>query len=87
MPRKRRPRRLINRYAQSRLYDVETRTYVSVERLREWRGKGFEIVIREVETGRFVSDEVLPTGFDALNLILTRSASGPTGRQAACPCR
>ena len=37
MPRKRRPRRLINRYAQSRLYDVET--------------------------GRFVSDEVLPSGF------------------------
>ena len=58
-------RRLINRYAQSRLYDVETRTYVSVEQLREWRGEGFEVVIREVETGRFVSDEVLPTGFDA----------------------
>ncbi|MBN4097400.1 MULTISPECIES: polyhydroxyalkanoate synthesis regulator DNA-binding domain-containing protein [unclassified Methylobacterium] len=65
MPRKRRPRRLINRYAQSRLYDVKTRTYVSVEQLREWRGEGFEVVIREVETGRFVSDEVLPTGFDA----------------------
>nr|WP_187299675.1 hypothetical protein [Methylobacterium sp. B34] len=35
MPRKRRPRRLINRYAQSRLYDVKTRTYVSVEQLRD----------------------------------------------------
>ncbi len=65
MPRKRRPRRLINRYAQSRLYDVETRTYVSVERLREWRGEGYDVVIREVETGRYVSDEVLPSGFDA----------------------
>ena len=65
MPRKRRPRRLVNRYAQSRLYDVETRTYVSLERLREWRSEGFDVVIREVETGRFVSDEVLPSGFDA----------------------
>ncbi|MBE7246303.1 MAG: polyhydroxyalkanoate synthesis repressor PhaR [Actinomycetospora chiangmaiensis] len=65
MRRKRRPRRLINRYAQSRLYDVETQTYVSVERLRELRGEGFDVVIREVETGRFVSDEVLPSGFDA----------------------
>ena len=63
MPRKRRPRRLINRYAQSRLYDVETRTYVSVEQLRDLRGAGFDVVIREVETGRFVSAEVLPSGF------------------------
>ncbi len=65
MPRKRRPRRLINRYAKSRLYDVETRTYVSIERLRELRGEGFDVVIREVESGRYVSNEVLPTGFDA----------------------
>ncbi|MGU3663870.1 polyhydroxyalkanoate synthesis regulator DNA-binding domain-containing protein [Methylobacterium sp. A49B] len=65
MPRKRRPRRLINRYAQRRLYDVETRTYVSVEQLRELRVEGFEVVIREVETGRYVSDEILPSGFDA----------------------
>ena len=65
MPRKRRPRRLIKRYAQSRLYDVETRTYVTIERLREWRGEGYDVVIREVETGRYVSEEVLPSGFDA----------------------
>jgi polyhydroxyalkanoate synthesis regulator protein len=65
MPRKRRPRRLINRYAQSRLYDVETRTYVSLERLRDLRAEGFDVVIRDVETGRYVSDEVLPSGFDA----------------------
>lgn len=65
MAQKRRPRRLINRYAQSRLYDVETRTYVSVERLRELRSEGFDVVIREVETGRYVNNEVLPSGFDA----------------------
>ncbi|MFC6788975.1 polyhydroxyalkanoate synthesis regulator DNA-binding domain-containing protein [Methylobacterium komagatae] len=65
MPRKRRPRRLINRYGQTRLYDVETGTYVSVDRLRELRSEGYEVVVREVETGRFVSDEVLRPGLDA----------------------
>ncbi|WP_267359323.1 MULTISPECIES: polyhydroxyalkanoate synthesis regulator DNA-binding domain-containing protein [unclassified Methylobacterium] len=64
MPRKKRPRRLINRYAQSRLYDVETRSYVSMDRLKELRSEGYEVV-REVETGRFVSEEVLRPGFDA----------------------
>ncbi|MEL6062189.1 MULTISPECIES: polyhydroxyalkanoate synthesis regulator DNA-binding domain-containing protein [unclassified Methylobacterium] len=65
MPRKKRPRRLINRYAQTRLYDVETRSYVTVDRLKEFRSAGYEVVVREVETGRFVSDEVLRPGFDA----------------------
>ncbi|WP_342110078.1 polyhydroxyalkanoate synthesis regulator DNA-binding domain-containing protein [Methylobacterium sp. SI9] len=65
MPRKKRPRRLINRYARTRLYDVETRSYVSVDRLKELRSEGYEVVVREVETGRFVSDEVLRPGFDA----------------------
>lgn len=65
MPRKRRPRRLINRYGQTRLYDVETGAYVSVDRLRELRSEGYEVVVREVETGRFVSDEVLRPGLDA----------------------
>ncbi len=65
MPRKRRPRRLINRYGQTRLYDVATGTYVSVDRLRELRSEGYEVVVREVETGRFVSDEVLRPGLDA----------------------
>ena len=65
MPRKRRPRRLINRYGRTRLYDVETGTYVSVDRLRELRSEGYDVVVREVETGRFVSDEVLRPGFDA----------------------
>ncbi|GJD33298.1 polyhydroxyalkanoate synthesis regulator DNA-binding domain-containing protein [Methylobacterium aerolatum] len=65
VPRKRRPRRLINRYAQARLYDVSTQTYVTIDRLKEWRSEGFEVVVREVETGRFVTDCVLPSGFDA----------------------
>jgi polyhydroxyalkanoate synthesis regulator protein len=65
MPRKRRPRRLINRYAQSRLFDVETGTYVSLARLKELRCEGYEVVIREVETGRFVTEDVLPPGLDA----------------------
>jgi len=65
VPRKRRPRRLINRYRQSRLYDVTTATYVTVDRLKEWRADGFEVIVREVETGRYVTDTVLPSGFDA----------------------
>lgn len=65
LARKRRPRRLINRYAQARLYDVTTGTYVSVEQLKLWRAEGFEVVVREVESGRYVTDTVLPTGFDA----------------------
>ncbi|MGT2481479.1 polyhydroxyalkanoate synthesis regulator DNA-binding domain-containing protein [Methylobacterium oryzae CBMB20] len=65
MPRKRRPRRLINRYAGSRLYDVETGTYVTLDRLKEMRGAGCEVVVREVETGRFVTEDVLRPGLDA----------------------
>ena len=62
---KRRPRRLINRYAQARLFDVSSQTYVTIDRLKEWRAEGFEVVVREVETGRFVTECVLPQGFDA----------------------
>ncbi|MCJ2125719.1 polyhydroxyalkanoate synthesis regulator DNA-binding domain-containing protein [Methylobacterium sp. J-077] len=64
MPRKRRPRRLINRYGQTRLYDVETASYVSLARLREWRSEGYEVVIRDVENGRFVTEDVLRAGLD-----------------------
>jgi polyhydroxyalkanoate synthesis regulator protein len=65
MPRKRRPRRLINRYAQRRLYDVETATYVTLDRLKELRCEGYEVVVREVETGRYVIEDVLRPGLDA----------------------
>ncbi|MCJ2050367.1 polyhydroxyalkanoate synthesis regulator DNA-binding domain-containing protein [Methylobacterium sp. J-070] len=65
MPRKPRPRRLINRYAQTRLYDVASGTYVSLDRLKELRSEGYEVVVREVETGRFVTEEVLRPGLDA----------------------
>jgi polyhydroxyalkanoate synthesis regulator protein len=63
--RKQRPRRLINRYGQARLYDVDTASYVTVTQLREWRSEGFDVVVREVETGRFVTEAILPPGFDA----------------------
>ncbi len=65
MPRKQRPRRLINRYGQARLYDIASATYVTVAQLREWRSEGFEVVVREVETGRYVTEAILPPGFDA----------------------
>ncbi|MBE7198067.1 MAG: polyhydroxyalkanoate synthesis repressor PhaR [Parafilimonas terrae] len=64
MPRKRRPRRLINRYGQIRLYDVETASYVTLARLKEWRGEGYEVVVRDVESGRFVTEDVLRPGLD-----------------------
>lgn len=65
MPRKRRPRRLINRYAQVRLYDVETATYVSLDRLKELRCEGYEVLVRDAETGRYVTEDVLRPGLDA----------------------
>jgi polyhydroxyalkanoate synthesis regulator protein len=65
MPKKRCPRRLINHYAQARLYDVSTARYVTIAQLKEWRSEGFDVVVREVETGRFVTEAVLPPGFDA----------------------
>jgi polyhydroxyalkanoate synthesis regulator protein len=64
MPRKRRPRRLINRYGHTRLYDVETASYVSLTRLKELRSEGYEVVVRDVENGRFVTDDVLRPGLD-----------------------
>ncbi len=64
MPRKRRPRRLINRYGRTRLYDVETATYVSVARLKHLRSEGYEVVVRDVEDGRFVTEDVLRPGLD-----------------------
>ncbi len=65
MARKRRERRLINRYAQARLYDVTTGSYVGVEQLKVWRAEGFEVIVRDVESGRYVTETVLPSGFDA----------------------
>lgn len=65
MPRKRRPRRLINRYARTRLYDVETGTYVALDRLKELRSEGYEVVVRDVETGCYVTEDVLRPGLDA----------------------
>lgn len=64
MPRKRRPRRLINRYGRIRLYDVETAAYVSLARLKELRSEGYEVVVRDVENGRFVTEDVLRPGLD-----------------------
>lgn len=65
MARTRRPQRLINRYGRIRLYDVTTATYVTIAQLKEWRSEGFEVVVREVETGRYITEAVLPPGFDA----------------------
>lgn len=65
VPRKRRPQRLINRYAQSRLCDVTIANYVTVEQLKDWRAEGFEVIVREVETGRYVTGAILPSSFDA----------------------
>ncbi len=38
---------------------------MSLDRLKELRSEGYEVVVREVETGRFVTEEVLRPGLDA----------------------
>ncbi len=64
MSKKGRPRRLINRYGRTRLYDVESATYLSVARLRDLRSEGYEVVFRDVEDGRIVTEVVLRPGHD-----------------------
>lgn len=51
--------RLLRRYAGIRLYDVESRTYVSVAQLRTWLDQGRPVVVREAETGQFVTEAVI----------------------------
>lgn len=56
-----RPQRLrqLRRYAGTRLYDPESRTYVSADEVERLRMEGQRISIRDVETGQDVTDEVL----------------------------
>jgi polyhydroxyalkanoate synthesis regulator protein len=46
---------LVKRYARSRLYDTCTSRYVSLDELRDWRARGIEFVVRDVETGDEIS--------------------------------
>jgi polyhydroxyalkanoate synthesis regulator protein len=56
---KAREQRLIKRYAGSRLYDPSSGSYVSVEDLKRWHIDGYEVVVRDAETGQFVTQDVL----------------------------
>ncbi|MCJ2040865.1 polyhydroxyalkanoate synthesis regulator DNA-binding domain-containing protein [Methylobacterium sp. E-025] len=57
MPKKR-PQSILQlrRYAGSRLYDPERKTYVSAEDLDRFRAEGHRISVRDVETGQDVTD-------------------------------
>lgn len=57
MPRKRPlPVRELKRYGGSRLYDPESKTYVSVDDVERFRMDGQRVTIRDVETGQDVTD-------------------------------
>ena len=58
---KTREQRLIRRYAGSRLYDPSSRSYVSVKDLKRWHIEGYDVVVRDAETGQFVTQDVLAT--------------------------
>ncbi|MBX9933497.1 MAG: hypothetical protein K2Y56_18565 [Methylobacterium sp.] len=53
------PVRNLRRYGGSRLCDRETRTYFSAHDLERLVRKGVRISIREVETDRDVTDEII----------------------------
>ncbi len=60
MPKNRTQRlRLLKRYAGTRLYDPESRTYISADDVERFRIEGQRISIRDVETGQDVTDETL----------------------------
>jgi polyhydroxyalkanoate synthesis regulator protein len=56
-----REQRIIKRYAGSRLYEPNTKSYVSVDDLKRWRLEGYVISVRDTETGQFVTQDVLAT--------------------------
>lgn len=51
--------RLLKRYAGVRLYDPESKTYVSADAAERFRMEGQRISIRDVKTGQDVTDETL----------------------------
>ncbi|TXN46564.1 polyhydroxyalkanoate synthesis regulator DNA-binding domain-containing protein [Methylobacterium sp. WL7] len=65
MARKSRPRRLITRYAGVRLYDVAAKIYVTDADLKGLRADGYDVVVRDAETGQYVTETVLRPEFDA----------------------
>ena len=52
--------RHLKRYGQCRLYDPESRTYLSARDVEQLVRQGVRISVREVETGQDVTHEVVP---------------------------
>lgn len=65
MARKARPRRLITRYSGVRLYDVAAKAYVTDADLKGLRAHGYSVVVRDAETGQYVTEMVLRPDLDA----------------------
>ena len=47
--------KLIQRYAQSRLYDTQAACYVPIMDLREWRSRGLAFTVVDAETNQDIT--------------------------------
>lgn len=54
------PIRHLKRYGRCRLYDPESRAYLSAHDVEQLVRQGVRISVREVETGQDVTHEVVP---------------------------
>jgi polyhydroxyalkanoate synthesis regulator protein len=52
-------KKLIKRYARTRLYDTQEARYVTISDLREWIAKGLEFVVIDADTGDDITKVLL----------------------------
>ncbi|WFU14036.1 polyhydroxyalkanoate synthesis regulator DNA-binding domain-containing protein [Bradyrhizobium sp. CB3481] len=51
--------KLIQRHAQSRLYDTQAACYVPIMDLREWRSRGLAFTVVDAETNQNIAASML----------------------------
>jgi polyhydroxyalkanoate synthesis regulator protein len=52
-------KKLIKRYARTRLYDAQEARYVTISELREWEVKDLEFVVIDADTGDDITQVLL----------------------------
>jgi polyhydroxyalkanoate synthesis regulator protein len=52
-------KKLIKRYARTRLYDTQEARYVTISELREWEVKDLEFVVVDADTGDDITEVLL----------------------------
>jgi polyhydroxyalkanoate synthesis regulator protein len=52
-------KKLIKRYARTRLYDTQAARYVTISELREWEAKDLGFVVIDAETGDDITQVLL----------------------------